>query len=72
MSKKPVTAPGTFVDRHMKNVTRLTHDGDNGEHGVADEQVAITNVRAALYRIHSRVAFRPSASEVSAQKPSTC
>lgn len=31
MSKKPETAPGTFIDRHMKNVTRLTHDGDNGE-----------------------------------------
>jgi TolB protein len=23
--------PGAFVDRHMKNVTRLTFDGDNGE-----------------------------------------
>jgi TolB protein len=31
MSKRPAAAPGPFIDRHMKNVTRLTFDGDNGE-----------------------------------------
>jgi len=31
LSKRPETAHGPFIDRHMKNVTQLTHDGDNGE-----------------------------------------
>lgn len=33
MDKKPVvkTPDAAFIDRHMKNVTQLTFDGDNGE-----------------------------------------
>lgn len=33
MSRKPEGMPGSaaFSDRHLKNVTRLTFDGDNGE-----------------------------------------
>jgi TolB protein len=33
MDKKLMTKPadGAFIDRHMKNVTQLTFDGDNGE-----------------------------------------
>jgi TolB protein len=33
VNKKPETKPasGPFIDRHMKNVTQLTFDGDNGE-----------------------------------------
>lgn len=33
MGKKPVmkTAEAAFIDRHMKNVTQLTFEGDNGE-----------------------------------------
>jgi Tol biopolymer transport system component len=29
--KKPETMPLSFIEHHMKNVTQLTHDGDNGE-----------------------------------------
>ncbi|HLE41810.1 MAG TPA: hypothetical protein VI956_09900 [Nitrospirota bacterium] len=33
VGKKPATKPAAnvFIDRHMKNVTRLTSEGDNGE-----------------------------------------
>ena len=31
LGKKPETTPPSFIERHMKNVTQLTHDGDNGE-----------------------------------------